>query len=131
VKRLRQVSSLSLVAAFVCFNVQSVDLHIHAVTENAGDHHHGPALHHHDGRGPRAADGPRLAALDADDTVIPVRLCVTSTAPDRPTLGRCIDISLVEQPAVAIINNARVTPRAHGPPWSRPDSLRAPPRLFV
>lgn len=126
--KLRQVFSVALVAAFACVNAKSIDLHVHAAADHAApEHRHGPALHHHDAAIRLPLDEPHVTAVDADDRVVPVRFCAASTSITKPTAARCIEVAFVERPSPTIVIGARVVTRAHGPPSSRPDSLRAPP----
>ena len=126
-KLLRQVFSVALVTAFICFNTQSADLHVHAAEHADAEHHHGPALHHHDAGVRIPGNVARLAAVDADNTVILVRLCAASASSAKPPTARCIDIASVERLTPSIVSSLRVVARAHGPPSSRPSSPRAPP----
>lgn len=119
---------MALVASVICFNTQSTDLHVHAAAEHAvADHQHGPALHHHDSQVRLPLNALRITDLDADDTVISVWLCAASTSAAKPTPARRVYIGSVEQPTSTIVTGPRIVARAHGPPSSRPNSLRAPP----
>lgn len=127
-KLLRQVFSIPLITAFICFNTQSADLHVHAAADHAElDHQHGPAVHHHDAGVRVPGNDARLTAVDADDTVILVRLCATSASGAKPTAARCVAVASANRPTLAIVGGTRIVARAHGPPPFRPDSLRAPP----
>ena len=123
----RAALCIVLLAAFSCFTVRSPELHVHF--EAHADHHHGVAAHQHDGDFPIALNDLRLAALDADDTALSVRLSVTAGAFAKPAFAALTSMPMPPAPLPALVTANRVSQRAHSPPAARPPSLRAPPVL--
>lgn len=127
VKLIRQAVSLPLVAAFVCVNVQSIELHVHEPSDGLAGHQHGPALHHHGIATTAPSDTPHLTAIDPADTVVPVRLGAASAGTVKPAAARSRAFVSLEPSETSLVSGARIVARAHGPPTTPVPSLRAPP----
>ena len=128
-KRFRRLYSLVVSVAFAAFTIQSIELHVHAA---AHEHQHGPAMHHHDAAIRLPIDEMRIAGVDPDDTVVPGQLCAARLTTAQPLAAHAIAICTAPPALPAIMKRTPLIARAHGPPSSRPASLRAPPAsLFL
>lgn len=123
---LRRTSAAVVLIAFCGFVAQSIDLHVHAGGEH-DDHHRAPAFHHHASHLRIPVDELRITEVDADDTAIAVSLYAGSVSDPHSHLARPFETVRLPEPSPIVIAAMRVTPRAHGPPSTRPCSLRAPP----
>ena len=111
-------------------NVQAAELHIHATPDHVDDaHHQGPASHRHDVSDHHASDTTQVAGLEADDTVIHVSFAAASAHSIKLLHAAREDAPLFEADITSTVVGAHIVPRAHGPPLTVQNSLRAPPSL--
>lgn len=127
VRSFRRLVAVALVAGVTLMNVQAAELHTHSAVSHADDtHHHGPASHHHDADH-QPSDTARVAAVNADDTVVHVALVAASPQSVKPLQVANQEVRLFDGGIPSIIAAARIVARAHGPPSTVQHSLRAPP----
>ncbi len=115
-----------LCAALFALNAEAALLHVHK-GEPAEHHHHGPAAHQHRITVPVPPSSAALSEPDEDSTAVPAVIAKATAPHGHESLSATIAVATVHEPVSSYVPQSTFAARAHGPPGSRPCSLRAPP----
>jgi hypothetical protein len=118
--------AILIVLSLCSLQAQSLAFHVHAAADHAEerDHHHGPAIHHHDDFEDALHVDERDPSTDGSVLTMAVP-AATATSADV-TYAEVTET--LHRPDLQLIGDARtIEVRSHGPPQSRTASLRGPP----
>ena len=122
----RRGLAVLVVVSLCSIQVQSLAFHVHAVSDHSEDrdHHHGPAIHHHD-------DIDSVRHVDEEERSTAGTVITIAVAAATTSVGFALVTMVAETlatPELQLIGDARtIDVRSHGPPKSRSDFLRGPP----
>lgn len=122
---MRSIAAVLSVALFA-LNAEAAFLHVHK-GEPAEHHHHGPAAHQHRITVPESSSSAALSEPDEDSTAVPAVIAKATAQHGHELLSATITVATVHDAVSSYVPHSTFVSRAHGPPDSRPCSLRAPP----